>query len=223
MSSRKRTNWLVSLLPLLALTSAARADFVQLGTRHFTDGQLITGDEYSAAVAGQPAPFDDFIGSDLAENFSASFSFNFGPQAISAATFTLGIYDADSAADGDQVGAFSINGIDQTALLNAAFNGHGGTQREYNVFTITLPSTVLVTLAGGQANVSLSLVEPGLGGGPGNGSLITLFNGAGLDFSTLTYTPTITAAVPEPSSLALVTLAGISVCLAMARRRRRVG
>ena len=220
MLAMKRTIWISGLLALLALSGEARAEFLQIGTRHFTDGQLITGDEYSAAVAGQPAPFDDFIGSDLAENFSASFSFNFAPRAVNAATFSLGIYDADSAAVGDQVGAFSINGIDLTGLLNAAFNAHGGTQREYNVFTITLPSDVLVSLAGGGANISLSLIEFGLGGGPGNDVLITLFNGAGLDFSTLTFTPT-AAAVPEPSSLALVIVAGIIPAgLALARRRR---
>ena len=219
MPGMKRTSWIWGLMALLALNSGARANFVQLGTQHFTDGQLISGDEYTAAVSGQLAPFNDFIGSDLSSHFSASYSFAFAAQPISSATFALGIFDADSAAEGDQVGAFSINGIDLTRLLNAAFNSHGGTQREYNVFTITLPTNVLVSIATGQANIALTLAGPGLAGIAGDSSLPSSFNGAGLDFSTLTLNPT-TNAVPEPSSLALVTLAGISVCLSMARHRR---
>ena len=212
----KRWGWVAGLGLILATLGRADAGLVQIGTQHFADGQVITDAMYASAVNGQPAPFNGFIGSDTNADFSATYSFAIGAQAVSSATFSIGIFDADSAAAGDQVGAFSINGIDLTALLNSAFNGHGGTQQEYDVYTITLPSAALASIAAGQANVSLTLAGPGLGGDPGSSNMTTPYNGAGLDFSNISINP---SAVPEPSSLALLGVGGLIGC-GVARRRR---
>ncbi len=170
-------------------------------TPSFTDGQTGIGTAtYNTAVAGNAAPFNGFIGSDVnGPNFSASWTYNYAPIAnISTATLTIGIFDGDSAAAGNQVASFTLGANDLTATLNAAFEGHGGASGEYDIYTITLPSATFAALAAGTPGFSLSL-QNGLGvlGG-------TPFNGAGLDFSTLTINTDRTPEVPEPASLALL-------------------
>ncbi len=211
----RQWGWVAGFGLILVTLGRADAGLVQLGAQHFSDGQIINDAMYASAVNGQPTPFNGFIGGDLNTNFAMSYNFAFGAQTVNSATFSIGIFDGDSAAAGNQVGAFSINGVDLTALLNTAFNGHGGTQQEYNVYTITLPTAALATIATGQAMVSLTLAGPGLAGDPGSSNVTTPFNGAGLDFSNLNINPT---AVPEPSSLAMVVIAGLIGC-GFARRR----
>lgn len=183
------------------LTLATSADVVtSIGTQHFADGQHIGTATFNTAVAGQPAPFNGFIGSDPSgPNFAAAWSMTYAPPAsITAATFTLGIYDQDSAASGVQVAGFVLNGADLTSLLNAAFEAHGGLSGEYDVYSVALPSSVFASLLSGAANFTLTLQAPGLG-------VLgeTTYNGAGLDFATLSMTEE-TSQIPEPSSLLLL-------------------
>ncbi len=186
-------------------------------TPSFTDGQTGIGTAtFNAAVAGNPAPFNGFIGSDVnGPNFSGSWAYNYAAiSGVASATLTIGIYDHDSAATGNQVGSFLLGGVDLTSLLNTAFEGHGGTSGEYDIYTVTLPSTTFAALQSGTPGMSLSLQAPGLGV-LGD----TPFNGAGLDFSTLTITTSNGTPAPEPGTLALAALS--LMALGFARRRKR--
>lgn len=107
-----------------------------------------------------------------------------------------------------------MNGIDLTAELNTLFESHGGASREANVYTLALPTTTFASLESGTANISLFLTGPGLG-------LFgeTVFNGAGLDFSSVDIStrqdPPQT--VPEPASIPLL-LVGFSALIALRRK-----
>jgi hypothetical protein len=167
---------------------------------------------WNAAVAGNPSPFNMYMGSDASSNFSASWMFSYSPiaQPIVSATLEIGIYDIDSAAAGDQVASYTEgtapNLISLTSLLNTVAESlHGNTgavNNEYDILTISLPSTTFADLALGHPTISLALQGPGLG------ALATAFNGAGIDFSTLTITTEAVPTVPEPGTWALL-LAGI--------------
>lgn len=186
---------------------------VTLGDQDFVDGATPTTGAFLTAGAGEPAPFDGlFSGSDVTgPNFSASWTFSYGAIAdtITGGSLILGIYDHESAASGNQVASFTVNGVDLTGALNTLFEAHGGASREDNVYTLALPASTFAGLASGTVNVSLSLAGPGLG-------LFdeTPFNGAALDFSTLD----IATAVPEPLTSTLLLL-GVPAVLAAARRK----
>ena len=189
----------------------------------FADGDSPSIIEVINALAGNPAPFDAGIGIDpvAGNDFSASWTFNYAAplQPIGAASVSIGILDHDSASAGDQVSAFSVDGIDLTALLNSAFNARGGASGEYNVYTIDLPGSAFADLADGSATFSLALtgpvdapppILPTIPPGPPDPS-----NGATLVFSSLSITP-----VPEPGTFALLGL-GALAALTVARRRGR--
>ena len=177
-------------------------------TPSFADGQVPIGTAtYNMAVAGNAAPFNGFIGSDVfGPDFSASWAYSYSPisGSIASATLTLGLYDVDSAAPGNQVASFTLSGTDLTASLNASLEslhgGAGSANAEYDIISLTLPASTFTALAGGSPALNLLLQGPGLGvlG-------TTPFNGAGLDFSTLTIT-TQAAPVPEPAAYALAAL-----------------
>ncbi|WP_292994277.1 hypothetical protein [Nitrosomonas sp.] len=186
---------------------------VTVGEQDFADGSTMNTGPFLAAGTGESAPFDGvFVGSDVSgPNFSASWTFSYGAIAdtVTGGSLILGIYDHESAATGNQVASFSVNGIDLTSALNTLFESHGGGSREDNVYTLTLPATTFSALGSGTVNISLSLAGPGLG----------LFgetpsNGAGLDFSTLD----IATAVPEPLTSTLL-LMGLPAILVAARRK----
>jgi hypothetical protein len=195
------------MLALLSLgTQTAFAISVTLGQQDFADGATPTPAAFLAAGAGEPVPFDGvFIGSDASgPNFSASWTFSYAAPLsnVTAGSLILGIFDHDSAATGDQVASFTLNGIDLTATLNSLFESHGGANREDNVYTLTLPSLTFAALATGTATFALSLKDPGLG-------ILgeTSFNGAALDFSTLDVTSQGTQPppqAPEPSTASLM-------------------
>ena len=203
------------LLPFALLAGsqlAAANTIVTLGDQDFADGATPTTGAFLTAGGGEPAPFNGvFVGSDSGSNFSTSWTFSYSAIAdtITGGSLKLGIYDHESAASGNQVASFTVNGVDLTGALNTLFEAHGGASREDNVYTLTLPASTFAGLASGTVNVSLALTGPGLG-------LFgeTAFNGAALDFSALD----IATAVPEPLTSTLL-LIGVPAVLAAARRK----
>ena len=210
---------LAGLLLTLAVCLAipAKADTVtsNLGTQNFTAGTKVTTGAFLTAVAAQPAPFNAFCGSDTASNCSANWTFNYvvpSGDTVTGATLSLGILDLDSAAAGNQIASFTLNGVDDlTSTINTVANaldgGTGSPNSFYEVLTIIIPGADLADLGGTSATFALQSSQPGLGilGA-------TSFNGVGLDFSTLSLTVTAGTTnpppMPEPSSLALC-LAGV--------------
>ncbi len=193
-----------------------------------SDGSHPSSATVLAALTGA-APFNAFCGSDTgaaaSTNCSTSWNFTYtipSGDTIIGATLTLGIWDIDSATAANQaptlqVASYLLTGGDNlTALLNAVSEGlHGGTgatNSEYDILTVTIPSTSFTQLATGAATISLALQAPGLGVLGNSPS-----NGAGLVFSTLEIT--VAEPTPEPSYFALVPLALGG--LALLRRRRQ--
>jgi hypothetical protein len=181
------------------------------GAIAFTNGQHPVS---SATILGTftgPAPFNTFCGSDTGNNgstnCSASWTFptySLGGQMITGATLTLGIWDIDSSAAHDAVASYMLHGGDDlTTLLNAAanaVNGGGGSLRnEYDILSVTIPSTSFGVLDTGTAEISLALQAPGLGA-----LGLSPSNGAGLIFSTLEIQTAPVTTTPEPSSFPLL-------------------
>lgn len=197
---------MTALVCVLIFSSPAESNIVTtIGSQHFTDGDVILGSvaAYNPVVSGNPAPFNVFTGSDpFGPNFSASWTFAYSfpvGDIVSAANITIGIFDSDSAATGNQVASFTLNGtLDLTAALNTLFESYGGEQLEYNVYTLTLPGSAFAGLSTGTAMFALALQGPSfIGDLP--------YNGAGLDFSTLDITTTPGGTpVPEPSTMMLL-------------------
>jgi len=196
---------------LLFAAAPAGALTVTLGEQDFADGGEPGFAAYQAASAGEPAPFDDFIGSDGSADFSASFSFNYAPAAYATAALTFGIIDHDSQAPGDEVASFLADGVDLTAALNAAFNGAGGGNGEYNIYTLDL-AALLPQLADGAVTFALTLQIANVAE--------QSVNGAGLDFAQLYLSEPGGTAVSEPGTFALLG-AGLAG-LAATRRRKRL-
>jgi len=221
---------LAGVAALLCCVQPAWADDIStsIGTQNFTGGTKVSTTAFLTAVSGQPAPFNAFCGSDITANCSASWTFNYTIPAgdtITCATLTLGILDIDSAATGNQIGSFTLDGTDDlTALLNSASEGLNGglgaPNSQYDVLTISIPGTDFTDLGTGAATFALTLQGPGLGV-IGN----TAFNGAGLDFSTLDITATPPSSgggggspVPEPGTWALLGLGLLALTAVMPRR-----
>ena len=195
---------------MLFLSTRALAVDVTLGDQDFVNGQILAGSvaEFNAASAGEPVPFDRFYGSDFNPPYSQSWTFNYAPLPVSSASITLGIFDHDSQAPGNQVASFTVDGVDVTALLNTAFESSGGQHGEVNVYTVALPAAAFPVLSDGAATFQLTLTGPGLG----TGGEILPGNGAGTDFATL-------SVVPEPAA-AIAALAAMLITAATRRRAR---
>ena len=214
-----RTTLVAASLLMSAVSVSASVDAAvltqALGDQDFTDGQQVGSATFTAANGADPAPFNTLIGTDVVgPNFSASWTFA-GPAIanVSSASILIGLYEGDSSAPGDQVQSFTLNGtVNLTALLNTAMNAKGGLTGHEDYYTVNLPAAALTEVATGQATFSLTL-QNGLGVlGP------TDFNGAGLDFATLTV---VTQAVPEPSAWSLSLLLGAGLLYARRFRKRR--
>ena len=218
--------FLLSGLLLYAVgTAEALVTTQMLGDQDFADGATPASPfvpTFNSASAGEPFPFNGFIGSDAGTNFSASWTFNYGALVgITNATLTLGIFDHDSAAPGSQVNSFTLNGaVSLTSDLDALFEASQGANNQVRVYTLTLPGSAFSQLATGTSTFALALKGPGLGIlSPNNNPQ---FNGAGLDFSTLSITaqdqaPPPGPSVPEPPT-AILLLIGASVLLAFRLR-----
>jgi hypothetical protein len=200
----KKATFLAQIVAaVLANSALANATTISqtLGGVDFTNGQTVGAGTFNAASSGQPAPFNAFIGSDISgPNFSGTWTFSYGAIAdtITGATLEIGLLDGDSAAPGNQVASYSIGGIDLTSLLNTVMEASPGANSVEVYYTITLPSSTFSILAGGSPTVSLTLQGPGLGvlG-------TTTFNGAALDFSTVTIDTGTGTATPLPAALPL--------------------
>ena len=187
-----------------------------LGEQDFSDGSVPSFTPFNNASSNEPAPFDGFRGSDISDtdNFDVSFTHAFGAlTSANSATFTFGIFDHDSQADGSQLASFLIDGNDLTAELDNLFETRGGSSGEYNVYTIALPTSSLADLLDGSATISLALQGPPLGF-----ANLGEANGAGLDFATLTIETGSDGAVPEPTSWASFSVIGM---LGLLMRRRK--
>jgi len=196
----------------------------------FVDGQTVGFfPDVFFAQQGQQAPFGSVSGHEYLQNFQAFWQFNFGAitSSITSASLSFGIWDHDSSATGDQVASFLLDGSDFTSTLNGLFNGKGGTDEEYNIYTVDLMS-ISNLLTDGILNVALDLQGSGLVTEFGTGIVSnTFFNGAGLIFSSLAIeysdvaapspnpNPNATA-VSEPPAMALLALG-----LLMFVRRKR--
>ena len=219
-------------LALLALSPPAKADIItSLGNTAsgFANDSHQTSAAIVAALSGSPAPFNLPCGSDASANCSATWTFNYTvpvTETVSGATITLGIYDIDSAAPGDQVASYTLSGGDDlTAALNTLAEGingdTGSANSEFDIFTVTIPSTSFAVLDSGTAEFSLALQGPGLGA-LGD----TTYNGAALIFSTLDLQTTPVSSggggggnLPEPGTLALM-LSAMGMVAAFGLRRR---
>jgi len=173
-------------------------------------------------------PFDgSFIGSDVSgPNFSATWTFNYVVPAlttISAATFTVQMYDADvcTSTARNPVASFLVGTTDLTADLNTELlNDTCGTTNanrsgNINTETIILPASLFPTLLTGSVDVSLTLANVGRGV-LGD----TSFNGAELLYSELNLNTSANVTTPEPSTW-LPILAGIGFVAGLRRRQRR--
>jgi PEP-CTERM motif len=220
-----------SVIALLATSCLVNAAVISTslgntGATTFTNGQHPVS---SATILGAftgPAPFNTFCGSDTGNNGStdcmATWTFptySVSGQTITGATLTLGIWDIDSSAAHDAVASYTLyGGDDLTTLLNAAansVNGGGGSLRnEYDILSVTIPSTSFGVLDTGTAEISLALQAPGLGA-----LGLSPSNGAGLIFSTLEIQTAPVTTTPEPSSFLLL-LGGLGAMI-LARRFRK--
>ncbi|HET6970505.1 MAG TPA: PEPxxWA-CTERM sorting domain-containing protein [Phenylobacterium sp.] len=209
---RKSIATLAGLLALAAAAGQARAATVSqtLGTVvQVGGGPVASGDVFaSSAFAGSadPAPFDLFNGLDgSGPDFSAGFTFNYaapgGP--VDSGLLVLGLYDGDTAAPGDQLALFTLNGIDLTSSLNAVFEATPSSNSQEVFYSLVLPSAVYSQLATGAVTIGLDLKGPGLG-------VLgqTAHNGAVLDFATLTVGSRDTgpSPTPEPAAWGLMIL-----------------
>ena len=112
---------LVSSLPVFATTVTA-----QIGTQHFSNNTFHLDNDYAAA--GGTAPFDNSqcgADDDSTSNCSASWSLTMNAlNTVNSVSFTIGLSSLDSIMSGSQLGSFTIDGIDETSALNAAFEAN---------------------------------------------------------------------------------------------------
>ena len=188
----------------------------------FVDGQILTIFD----LLGLPTPMTydtNTNGSDPIENYDSTWTHSFGAitDTILSAQLTIGIYDHDSASAGNQLGAFGLDGTDFTATLDGLFEGSGGANNEYNVYSIALGAGFFAQLVDGTLAAALALSGPVESPGllPTFPNQIDAFNGAQLIFSSLSITtqdagnPGGPDPIPEPGALSLL-LAGLGILLA---------
>lgn len=182
-SPRHPVSLLVVAAVLFLAASQASGLVVTLGQRDFEENSPPRNlTEYQDAQVGEPPPFSGYIGSDLSapqgSNFNASWTFSYAARIYPDARITIGLYDGDCFATSCLiVSSFTVDGFDFTAALNSQIQSTGRKRNgTYDIFSVDL-SSILSALGDGSATVSLAL-QPGDGGQE--------FNGAGLDFSTLT-------------------------------------
>ncbi len=214
------------LISLIFLSPTANAGLIASDLGNATSG-LVDGSTYALvpdilnAQAGQPAPFDAGIGSELLPFIlnDSHWIHNYGviTDTILSASFSFGIWDHDSAASGSQLDAFSLGSIDTTAALDAMFeSGGGATDAQYSVYTFNLGAAFFTDLADGNFSVDLDIGGAGLQTALIGGQVSeTAANGYHLIYSSLNIVTEDSGPepepVPEPSTLLLfvLSLAGL--------------
>lgn len=199
-----------------------------LTTPPWSVGATVTnGSTYTAAVAGQPAPFDAFFGNSTGTQvFDETWSFSYTPPStIAGATISLGLIYAPASTDTSPTVSFTLDGtIDLTSLLNAEMNAvHApGFDDLYEVETVTIPAADLGALGTSPATFALELQGPGQGKfGTTTGMQAAIVNST-LDLQTKIVTPP-PPSTPEPATFVLFGLGLAMVGLAVMRRRARLG
>lgn len=209
---------IVLALLLISQPASATPVDVMVGDRDFNDGDTLSLMTFEDADAGDPAPFNRFHGFDVSGP-SGSTNWNFTYDApdgqILSAHLTLGIFDHDSQAPGDQVELLRLDEFVLTATLNSALEASGGGPSgalgEYNIYTIELPSGSFSKLSeGGTFAATLRLQGPGLRV-EGDSD----HNGFGLDFARLEL-----QVVPEPGTGLLLSF-GLVILATRQKQRNR--
>ena len=175
---------LLLCIAMLVLSAQAGGTYT-LGDQDASDGSdPLSSPPYTLPSVGEPAPFDLFNGADNdGPNFDATWTHTFPTDGtIISGTLEFGIWDHDSAAAGDQVATFTVDGVDRTTDANTAFNSKGGSQLEYNTYSFSVNPALLTD---GQLVVRLELQAPGLGRLATGEVYDTDYNGAWIDFSRL--------------------------------------
>jgi PEP-CTERM motif len=120
--------WALGLLALLLASTPLFATTVtaSIGTQHFANNSFQLDNVYAAA--GGTGPFDNSqcgADDDLTGNCTASWSFTMNAlNTVNSVSFTIGLSSLDSIMSGSQLGSFTIDGIDETAALNTAFEAN---------------------------------------------------------------------------------------------------
>lgn len=194
------------LAVLLLAFPALGATVITLGTNEFPEGPLAPG---TFTTSSDPAPFNDLSGGDTTGNASFSFTFAFAVPVspVTSASILLSLYELDSIAAGNQIGSFTLNGLDFTANLNAISEASPAANSTIKYLDLVLPASAYAQIQTGTVNIFLSFA------GPGQGVLNppTTFNGGGIDFAQLTYDTV--QGVPEPSTFILAVGGGLAIYL----------
>lgn len=219
---KNAASFLAPLTLALALTQAnpALATAYTLGDQDFADGTLLNGVVgFEAAQAGEPAPLNLFIGSDLIDTPVGSrfLDFAVSPGHYAAATLTLGLWDIDSLSPGSQVLVFSVDGVDLTASFDALLEATASPHSRVDVISLALDGAALSALDDGAVSVRIRVGGTGLKGTPGTSNDFSVGNGYGIDFARLD-ARLAPVSVPTPSTLPLLLAAA---CGAALTRRRR--
>lgn len=228
--------YLLGILLYCAISGSAYAAIIQMSLGNIghglSDGDTPTTVALSAIQSGQPVPFDTGIGSDVLAFLpnSATWTFNYATivDPILSATLSFGIADHDSAGAGSQLDSFILDGTDFTTTLDALFEGSGGGDMEFNIYSLNLSATIFASLADGSFTAFLDLGGSGLALNILTGQIVdTAGNGFHLLYSTLTINTRDSGGptpVPEPAGLLLFALATLALSgsrLVIASRRRR--
>jgi len=120
--------WTLGLFALIILALPVMASTVtaSIGTQNFTNNSFHLDNDYAAA--GGVGPFDNSMcggDDDVSGNCSANWSFTYTTlQTVTGVSFKIGLSSLDSIMAGNQLGSFVIDGFDETAALNAAFEAN---------------------------------------------------------------------------------------------------